>query len=65
MTLPLPAYFHDLNPVEKMWSKIKGFLRSAKARTSDALLDAIANALGTVTENDAQGWFSSCGYVAR
>ncbi len=65
MTLPLPSYSPDLNPIEKMWSKVKEFLRSAKARTFDALLKAIADALKTVTDQDVQGWFSSCGYVAR
>ena len=65
MTLPLPAYSPDLNPIEKMWSKVKEFLRSAKARTFDALLNAIAEALKIVTGQDAQGWFSSCGYAAR
>ncbi len=63
MTLPLPAYSPDLNPIEKMWSKVKEFLRAAKARTFDTLLDAIASALQTVTEQDAQGWFGSCGYT--
>ena len=64
MTLPLPAYSPDLNPIEKMWSKIKEFLRSAKARTFDALIDAIGEALKTITDQDAKGWFASCGYVA-
>jgi transposase len=63
MTLPLPAYSPDLNPIEKMWSKIKEFLRAAKARTFDALLKAITNALKTVTDQDAKGWFESCGYT--
>ena len=64
MTLPLPAYSPDLNPIEKMWSKVKAFLRSVKARTFDALLDAIADALHTITPTDAKGWFSSCEYPA-
>jgi transposase len=64
MTLPLPAYSPDLNPIEKMWSKIKAFLRSAKARTFKTLLDAIGEALQTITPTDAQGWFSSCHYPA-
>jgi transposase len=61
--LPLPAYSPDLNPIEKMWSKVKEFLRAAKARTFDTLLNAIAAALETVTAQDAQGWFQSCGYT--
>lgn len=60
--LPLPAYSPDLNPIEKMWSKIKTFLRAAKARTRDALGDAIDQALKTITPQDAHGWFTSCGY---
>ena len=59
----LPPYSPDLNPIEKMWSKIKECLRNAKARTQEALDEAIAYALGTVTPNDAQGWFASCGYA--
>ena len=38
----------DLSPVEEMWSKVKGILRSIKARTQDALLDAIGTALRAV-----------------
>ena len=60
----LPPYSPDLNPIEKMWSKIKEFLRNAKARTFDTLLAAIADALKTITAQDAQGWFVSCGYTA-
>ena len=58
----LPAYSPDLNPIEKMWSKIKQWLRSAEARTHPALLQAIAAALKQVTPKDAMGWFASCGY---
>ena len=59
----LPAYSPDLNPIEKMWSKIKELLRSAKARTQDALISAIGNALKAVTADDALNWFASCGYT--
>ena len=58
----LPPYSPDLNPIEKMWSKVKAALRSAKARTSAALNRAIARALASVTPEDAAGWFASCGY---
>lgn len=58
----LPAYSPDLNPVEKMWSKIKACLRSAQARTESTLIHAIALALASVTRQDAMNWFASCGY---
>lgn len=58
----LPPYSPDLNPIEKMWSKVKQFLRSAKARTRDALLKAITDALACLSAQDAAGWLESCGY---
>jgi transposase len=58
----LPAYSPDLNPIEKMWSKIKTLLRSAEARTPEQLIDAVGAALSKVTAKDALGWFVSCGY---
>lgn len=60
----LPPYSPDLNPIEKMWSKIKEALRDAKARTEDELHDVIGRALKTVSSQDAEGWFRSCGYSA-
>ena len=55
----LPAYSPDFNPIEKMWSKVKQILRSKKARTEKALMNAIAHSLKCVTQKDAQGWFES------
>ena len=58
----LPPYSPDLNPIEKMWSKVKHLLRSAEARTLPELQKAIAAALEKVTAKDAHGWWVSCGY---
>ena len=58
----LPAYSPDLNPIEKMWSKVKNLLRGAEARTPADLITAIGQALAKVTAKDAMGWFTSCGY---
>ena len=44
----LPSYSPDSNPIEKMWSKIKSILRTLKARTEEALINAIAKALDAV-----------------
>jgi transposase len=59
----LPPYSPDLNPIEKMWSKIKSILRTLKARTEKELINAIAKALEAVNSSDAKGWFESCGYT--
>ena len=58
----LPAYSPDLNPIEKMWSKVKQWLRSAEARNPVDLTTAIGQALAQITPQDALGWFVSCGY---
>lgn len=59
----LPPYSPDMNPIERCWSKIKTFLRAAKARTREALEAALKQALATVTESDARAWFAHCGYA--
>jgi transposase len=60
----LPPYSPDFNPIENMWSKVKGKLRSAGARSVDALHDAIGQAIATVTRTDCRGFFRGCGYLA-
>ena len=44
----LPSYSPDLNPIEQLFAKIKALLRKAAARTYDALIAAIADALTKV-----------------
>ncbi len=58
----LPSYSPDLNPIEEAFSKVKAILRKAGARTREALVEAMAEALSAVTPEDAMGWFKHCGY---
>jgi len=58
----LPAYSPDYNPIELAFAKLKEALRRAGARTKDALLDALAQALDAITAQDARGWFAACGF---
>jgi transposase len=58
----LPAYSPDLNPIEEAFSKVKARLRKAAARTREALLEAMGEALSAITSRDAAGWFAHCGY---
>jgi len=55
--LYLPPYSPDLNPIEKAWSKLKQLLRSTKARSKQALDQAITQMLPCITPQDAQAWF--------
>ncbi len=57
-----PSYSPDLNPIEQAFSKIKDILRKLRARTHEALLEAMEEALSKVTPSDAAGWFDHCGY---
>lgn len=59
--LYLPPYSPDLNPIEKAWAKLKQLLRSAKARTAEALHQAIAELLPQITPQNAQAWFHHSG----
>ncbi len=58
----LPPYSPDFNPIEQIWAKVKQWLRSAKARTVEALEQAIADALKAVTAENTAGCFAGCGY---
>jgi transposase len=58
----LPPYSPDLNPIEEAFSKIKNILREVGARTREALVEAISEALSMVTGQDARGFFGHCGY---
>jgi len=59
----LPPYSPDLNPIEKMWSKIKSILRKLKARDLDTLPEAVAYAFSKICVFDCIGWFRSCNIV--
>jgi transposase len=58
----VPSYSPDLNPIEQAFSKIKNVLRKLQARTHEALLEAMEEALSKVTPADAARWFDHCGY---
>ena len=59
----LPAYSPDFSPIENAFSKIKHFLRQARAQTLETLIDAIDQALQTITPFDALGFFTNAGLL--
>jgi transposase len=58
----LPPYSPDLSPVEQAISKTKGKLRDIAARTYESLVDAVRQAFGEISSDNARGWFRGCGY---
>ena len=58
----LPPYSPDLNPIEEAFAKVKHILRKIAARTKEALIEAMGQALGALSAQDALGFFAHCGY---
>lgn len=59
----LPPYSPDLNPIEKLFSKLKAALRKACARTYPTLARATRMVLRSVTPLECLHYFRSCGYA--
>jgi transposase len=53
----LPAYSPDYNPIEEAFSKIKAIVRRAAARSKEALVGAMGEALSAVSAQDARRFF--------
>ena len=60
----LPPYSPDLNPIEQVFAKLKGFVRKAAPRTLDAVSDAIAQALATIPPDECANYLSGAGYAS-
>jgi transposase len=60
----LPAYSPDLNPIERLFSKLKAWLRAAAARTVGGLIEVMGEGLRAVRPGDIRGWFGHSGYRA-
>jgi transposase len=58
----LPPYSPDLNPIEEAFSKVKGILRKAQARTRETLIETMGPALAAVSPSDALGFLELRGY---
>jgi transposase len=58
----LPPYSPDYSPIEPCWGKLKAWLRGMKARTREALDQALTTILPRISNQDAKGWFAHCGY---
>lgn len=58
----LPKYSPDLNPIEQLFAKTKHGLRKAAQRSFNAVSDAIAAVLQTVTEKECSNYLVKAGY---
>jgi transposase len=61
----LPAYSPDLNPIEQVFSKLKHFLRKAKARSFMDISDRIAEILKSFSPHECRNYFINAGYCSE
>jgi transposase len=59
----LPPYSPDYNPIEACWSMVKQKLRALRARSLEALDQAIPEALRLITAEHTAAFFRHCGYA--
>ena len=59
----LPKYSPDLNPIEKLFAKLKHWLRKAARRTVDAVYDAVAEILPLTSPAECSNYFTQAGYA--
>ncbi len=60
----LPAYSPDLNPIEQLFAKLKTLLRKARARTCDAVNNAIAALLPVFSSRECANYLINAGYAS-
>ncbi len=61
----LPPYSPDLNPIEKLWAKVKEWIRRCDTTTRALFDNALAEALDNVTHKDRIGWTQYSGYTVN
>jgi transposase len=63
--LYLPPYSPDLNPIEKLFAKLKALLRKAAKRSVDALWNHIGVLLDAFPAQECSNYFVATGYVSK
>lgn len=58
----LPPYSPDFNPIEMAFSKLKAFLRAARPRSFDQVVELVAIALELFSPAECLNFVRHCGY---
>ena len=58
----LPPYSPDLNPIEQAFAKLKAFLRAARPRSFDQVVELLAIALELFSPSECLNFVRHCGY---
>ena len=59
----LPPYSPEWNPIERVWSKMKGQIRRLETLTRETFDDAVAYAMNQISESNLLSWIRHAGYV--
>jgi len=60
----LPKYSPDLNPIEQLFAKLKGLLRHAAERSSEAVSARIGDLLDRVSPHECANYIANSGYAS-
>lgn len=60
----LPPYSPDLNPIEQVFAKLKTLVRKARARTIEAMADAIRESLPRFLPDECGNYLTNSGYAS-
>ena len=63
--LYLPTYSPDFNPIEFLFAKLKAFIRKCRPLVLSDLIDALKQALLSITHQDARNAFIHCRYLSQ
>ena len=60
--LDLPPYSPDFNPIEMAFAKLKAWLRAARPRSFDQVVELVRQALPLFTPTECRNFVRHCGY---
>lgn len=63
--LYLPTYSPEFNPIEHLFAKVKTFIKQLRPKSSGDLIQALCDAVKTITFDNVQKSFEHCGYLAQ
>ena len=61
----LPPYSPELNPIEKLWSRLKERVRRCCTETRHLFDAAVARAMDSISSSDLAGWFRALRLLAH
>lgn len=59
----LPAYSPEFNPIEKVWAKLKDFMRRVENETRELFDAALVKAMQEITVENIRAWIEFAGYT--